>query len=129
MRSIGNLQLVRPLVHVVCCCLSLLSRSFSLVPCSLCLVSCAFGFQRIQRLAVAAIESTAFGFAQVFFNGRNITARTGFFGVDKPVLFQHKSFFPFQEIIAVITGFIYQFGEFTWRQVLYFIFGMNADAE
>jgi hypothetical protein len=45
-------------------------------------------------LAVSAKEAPALFGAGIFFDDRQVTPFTGFFGVGQPVLFEHEFFLP-----------------------------------
>lgn len=74
-------------------------------------------------------KGAAVGFTDVFFEDGVAVARAFLFGVRKPVLFEGKSLFPFEELEAVMYGFMAQGPKFCGRQVGDFVFGVNAYAK
>ena len=82
----------------------------------------------IEYLAGIAEKGAPLCFTKVFFDNNIAITLALLFGMRQPMLAKRIFLFPLQEIEAVITGFLNQFGHLSWWQVAKPGFGMHLDA-
>lgn len=80
-------------------------------------------------LTVLTKESPSVGFAHISFLQRDPASRAFFFRMCLPVFFEHKCFFPFQEIKCIVHHFLYQLFFLFIRKIAHLAGRMHADPE